>query len=132
MKLTFASVDAPVASVFQFGHHGRRTTERHVMRKYRFQLTFSAGCGIAAVLLTWLLGSESLADSSLRVSSALSNFVGFANIVPYFLSAVLSGNDFGEARGELAYWALVFAQWAALGLVISAFVCRCQTHDVNA
>ncbi len=105
-----------------------------VMRKckYRFHLIFSAGCGIVAVLVTWLLGSESLADSSLRVSSALSNFVGFANIVPYFLSAVMSGSDFGEARGELAYWALVFAQWAGLGLVISALVCRYQTHDVNA
>src|SRR5690348_9332505 len=94
-----------------------------VMRKCRFHLWYGAGCGIGAVLLTWLLGSESLADTSLGVSSAFSGFVGFINIVPCFLSAIVSGSDFGHARGELAYWALVFIRWTGVGICIAALVC---------
>jgi hypothetical protein len=30
LSSTFASVNAPIASVFQFLHYRRRTTERHV------------------------------------------------------------------------------------------------------
>jgi hypothetical protein len=102
------------------------------MRKYRFQLAFGAGCGIALVLLTRFFGSDSLAGSSLDIPSALSTFVGFVNIIPYSLSAILSGGDFGDARGEFAYWALIFAQWTGIGTGISALVSWPRSHDVKA
>jgi hypothetical protein len=101
------------------------------MRKYHFHLAFGAGCGIGVVLVTWVFGSDSLAVSSFRLSAALANFVGFLNIVPYFLSAILSGSDFGEARGEVAYWVLVFTQWAAVGIGLSALVGRVRGHRVD-
>ena len=103
-----------------------------VMRKYRFHLAFGSACGIGAVLLTWLLGSESLAHTSLSVPSAFSDFIGLINIVPYFLSAILSGSDFGDARGEFAYWALVFIQWAGVGLCIAALTSLSKDHNVHA
>ena len=84
------------------------------------------------MLLTWVLGSESLADTSLTVSSAFSGFVGFTNIVPYFLSAIISGSEFGDARGEFAYWALVFIQWAGIGICVAALVCWSKDHNVHA
>ena len=102
------------------------------MRKHRFHFAFGVGCGIGMVLLTWLLGTDSLADSHLNVSSALSSFLGFLNVVPFFLSAILSGSDFGEARGEFAYWALIFAQWVAIGIVISALVPTSTNRHVKA
>ena len=102
------------------------------MCKYRFHLGLGAGCGIVAVFLTWLLGSDSLAGSSLSVASAVSSFVGFLNIVPYSQSAVLSGSDFGETRSEFAYWALVFTQWTGIGIGISALVSWPRNHNVNA
>jgi hypothetical protein len=58
------------------------------MRKYLLHLRFGAGCGIGS---EWLVGT-------LGVSSAFSDFVGLINIVPYFLSAILCGSDFGDAR----------------------------------
>ncbi len=103
-----------------------------VMRKYRFHVAFGAGSGFGAVLLTWLLGSASLLDPSANVSSAFSTFVGFINIVPYFLSAIISGSDFGDARGEFAYWALVFIQWTGIGMGISALVLLPRDHNVRA
>ena len=102
------------------------------MGRYRFHLAFGAGCGIGAVLLTWIFGSDSLMGSSRSISSALSSFVGLLNVVPYFLSAILSGSDFGEARGEFAYWTLVLAQWAGIGIGISALVSRSKNENVHA
>lgn len=102
------------------------------MLKYRFHVAFGACSGVGAVFLTWLLGSESLLDPSTSVSSVFSSFVGLINVVPYFLSAILSGSDFGDARGEFAYWALVFIQWTGIGIGISTLVSLARHHNVHA
>ncbi len=95
------------------------------MRRFRFHLIFGASCGTGLVFLNWILGSpDFLAQPPFRASAAFANVFSFINIVPFFLSAVLTGSDFGEAQGEFAYWALVFAQWFAIGVGVSALVHR--------
>jgi hypothetical protein len=95
------------------------------MQKYRFHFVFTACCGVALALLSWLLISP---DSPVESSSPeVKNALGLIHIIPFVLTTILSGNAHGGS--DAAYWVLVLIQWSIVGFFLALLFRRLRVNN---
>jgi hypothetical protein len=93
------------------------------MLKYRARFLFAACFGVGVTFLCWLL-------LWLCASEVVQSGVGYANIVPVYLSAYSQ-----MISVSLRLWVLLLSalfQWFAIGFVLSLLFTRLRGRDVAA
>lgn len=92
-----------------------------MLARTMFKVLFAIGCGIAAVIINWLV----LADSSplyhyFLWHGAIPNIWGMLNIIPVIASALIAGNPHSES--EVVYAFGVFIQWSLIGYLLCRLI----------
>jgi uncharacterized membrane protein len=89
-----------------------------VSRKLKFQFLFSGVVVLVALLVTWIIMSDSspLYDYFLW-HGGLPNTWGMTTLIPYIVSAMLAGNPHSPSIAIFLFALIV--QWFLIGLLLS-------------
>ena len=96
-------------------------------RKLKFHLKFSGVILILALFLNWLImGDSSPLHDYFLWHTAMPNIWGLTSIVPYVLSAIITGNP--HSPSMIIFYAFLIVQWLVLGFLLSIPLARLLRH----